>query len=145
MATGTAGSAARQFHTQQVHYLRADITMAEVDVSGGVTRTIGVIPAGSVILQPCSGVAVHVAFDDTTVVDIGASTDSGYDNWATNLITTSLGFVPMDEAISHKVIVDTTVIATFIPAGSSVTVGAASVIICYIPPNDVGNLIGLQS
>ena len=145
MPTNTAGSVARNSNQQCVHYLRADITMLEVDVSGGVTRTIGVIPAGSVILQPCSGVAVHVAFDDTTVVDIGASTDSGTDNWATNMITTSLGFVPIDEAVSHKVLVDTTIIATFIPAGSSVTVGAASVIICYIPPNDFGNLIGLQS
>lgn len=145
MATETAGSTARQYTSQQVHYLRADITMAEVDVSGGVTRTIGIIPAGSVILQPCSGVAVHVAFDDTTVVCIGASTDSGYNNWATNMVTTALGFVPIDEVVSHKVIVDTTIIATFIPAGSSVTVGAASVIICYIPPNDTGNLIGLQS
>ena len=145
MATGTAGSIARQYHTQQIHYLRTDFTVAEVDVSGGVTKTIGVIPAGSVILKPISGVAVHVAFDDTTIVDIGPSTDSGYDLWATNMVTTAIGFVPLDEGVSNKVIVDTTVVATFIPAGTSVTVGAASVIICYIPPNDTGNLIGEQS
>ena len=146
MATGTAGSVARKYHTSQIHYLRADFNVAEVDVSGGKTKTLGVIPAGSVILKPISGIAVHVAFDDTTVVDFGPSTDSGYDLWATDMVTTSITFVPLDEGVTNKVYVDTTVVCTVIPAGTSVTVGALSAVVCYIPPDEGSNTwLGAQS
>ena len=134
MATGTAGNTARKYQTSQIHYLRADFNVAEVDVSGGVTKTLGVIPAGSVIVKPISGIAVHVAFDDTTVVDIGTSSTG--DLYATNLVTTSIGFVPIDEGVTNKVYADTTIVCSFVPAGTSVTVGSASAIIAYIPMDD---------
>ena len=134
MATGTAGNTARKYHTSQVHYLRADFNVAEVDVTGGVTKTLGVIPAGSVILKPISGFAVHVAYDDTTVVDLGPSDNN--DLWATNMVTTAIGFIPLDETVTNKVYVDTTIQCSVIPAGTSVTVGAGSAIIAYIPADD---------
>ena len=133
MATNTAGTAARYNNTQTIHYLRADFNVADVDVSGGCTKTLGTIPAGSVIIKPISGIAVHVAFDDTTVCDMGPSDNN--DLWLTDGITTSIGFVPLDEAVTNKVYVDTVVQASFIPAGTSVTVGSGSAILCYIPPN----------
>jgi hypothetical protein len=134
MATNTAGSVARFYNKQLVHYLRADFNVTDVDVSGGVTKTLGTIPAGSVILKPISGVAIHVAFDDTTVVDLGPSDNN--DLWATDIVTTTIGFVALDETVTNKVYVDTTVQCSFIPAGTSVTVGAASAVICYIPPTE---------
>ena len=134
MPTNTAGSVARYSNQQTVHYLRADFNVAEVDVSGGVTKTLGTIPAGSVILKPISGIAVHVAFDDTTVVDIGTSATG--DLYATNLVTTAIGFVPIDEGVTNKVYADTTIVCSFVPAGTSVTVGSASAIIAYIPMDD---------
>lgn len=144
MATNTAGSTARYYNKQLVHYLRADFNVAEVDVSGGVTKTLGTIPAGSLILKPISGFAVHVAFDDTTVVDLGPSDNN--DLWATNMVTTTIGFVPLDEAVTNKVYVDTTVQCSVIPAGSSVTVGAGSAVIAYIPPNEgTATWLGAQS
>jgi hypothetical protein len=94
MATGTAGTTARQFTTQQVHYLRKSITYSD----NGTTVTIGTIPAGSLILKPISGVAVNVAFNGgtTNTLDIGASTDSGTNNFATVLlfiaVTNPLGY-----------------------------------------------------
>ena len=43
MATGTQGTAAREYHTSQVHYLRKDFTFADaLDV-----LTVGVLPAGA--------------------------------------------------------------------------------------------------
>ena len=144
MATNTAGSTARYYNKQLVHYLRADFNVAEVDVSGGKTKTLGIIPAGAVIIGSASGVAVHIAFDDTTVVDIGVAGNN--DLFATNMITTTLGWVPFDEAIAHKVYVDTTLECTLIPSGTSVTVGSASVIVCYIPANEgAATWLGAQS
>ena len=134
MATGTAGTAARVFHTQQVHYLRKSITFAD----DGTTVTVGTIPAGSLVLKPLSGVAVTTVFNagSTNVLDVGPSTDSGTDLWATDLALGTLAFVPLDEAVTFLVSVDTTVQAAVDLTGTAATTGAAEIIICYIPDND---------
>lgn len=134
MATGTAGTGARQFHTQQIHYLRKSITFAD----DGTTVTIGTIPAGSLVLKPISGVAVTTVFNagSTNVLDIGPSTDSGTDLWATDLALGSLAFVPLDEAVTNLVSVDTIVQAAVDLTGTAATTGAAEIIIAYIPDND---------
>lgn len=134
MATGTAGTAARQFHTQQVHYLRKSITFAD----DGTTVTIGTIPAGSLVLRPLSGVAVTTVFNagSTNVLDMGPSTDSGTDLWATDLALGTLAFVPLDEAVTLLVSVDTVVQAAVDLTGTAATTGAAEIVICYIPDND---------
>lgn len=143
MATNTAGSSARQYQAQLVHYLRADFNVADADASGGTTKTLGVIPAGSVILKPASGFAVHVAFDDTTIVDIGTSATR--DLYATNLVTTTIGFVALDEAVNNKVYVDTTITCN-VAGNGNVTVGSGSCIIAYIPANEGTNTwLGAQS
>lgn len=134
MATGTAGTVARQFHTQQIHYLRKSITYAD----DGTTVTVGTIPAGSLILKPISGVAVTTVFNagSTNVLDIGPSTDSGTDLWATDLALGTLAFVPLDEAVTNLVSVDTVVQAAVDLTGTAATTGAAEIIIAYIPDND---------
>lgn len=134
MPTGTAGTAARQFHTQQVHYLRKSITYLD----DGLTITVGTIPAGSLVLKPLSGVAVTTVFNagTTNVADMGPSTDSGTDLWATDLALGTLAFVPLDEAVTFLVSVDTIVQIAVDLTGTAATTGAAEVIICYIPDND---------
>lgn len=134
MATGTASTSARVFHTQQVHYLRKSITFAD----DGTTVTVGTIPAGSLVLKPLSGVAVTTVFNagSTNVLDVGPSTDSGTDLWATDLALGTLAFVPLDEAVTFLVSVDTTVQAAVDLTGTAATTGAAEIIICYIPDND---------
>lgn len=134
MATGTAGSAARQFHTQQIHYLRKSITFAD----DGTTVTVGTIPAGSILVKPISGVAITTVFNagSTNVLDVGPSTDSGTDLWATDLALGTLGFVPIDEAVTNLVSVDTIVQAAVDLTGTAATTGAAEIIIAYIPDND---------
>jgi hypothetical protein len=134
MATGTAGSTARQYETQQVHYLRKSFTFAD----DGLTLTVGTIPAGSVLLKPVSGVSITTAFNagTTNVADMGPSTDSGTDLWATDLALGTLGFVPLDEAVSLLVADVTTVQIAVDLTGTAATTGAGEVIICYIPDND---------
>lgn len=134
MTTGVAGTTAREYATQQIHYLRKGITFAD----DGTTVTVGVIPAGSIILRPISGVAVTTVFNagSTNVLDIGPSTDSGTDLWATDLALGALAFVPLDEAVTNLVTVDTTVQAAVDLTGTAATTGAAEIIIAYIPDND---------
>lgn len=124
---------ARQFHTQQVHYLRKRITYAD----NGTVVQVGTIPAGSIFLKTISGVVVRTAFngDTTNTVSIGPSTDSGTDLWATALALGSIGPVGFDEAVAQYVSSDTIASAT-VTSTASASAGVAEVIICYIPNND---------
>lgn len=134
MATNTAGSVARNFNKQMIHYLRKGITFAD----DGTTVTVGTIPAGSLVIKPISGVAVTTVFNagSTNVLDIGPSTDSGTDLWATDLALGTLGFIPLDEAVTNLVSVDTIVQAAVDLSGTAATTGAAEIVIAYIPDND---------
>ena len=134
MATGTAGSVARLYHTAQVHYLRKDITIADA----ATTVTVGVIPAGSIILEAISGVYVSVVFNAGTNnrLDIGVSTDSGTNNFATLLTLLGIGMIELDEvAATLKVASDSTIQAYVDVTGTAATTGEASILIAYIPPN----------
>lgn len=127
-----AGSTAREFHTQQIHYLRKSVTFAD----NGTAVTVGVLPAGAQIVKPISGAAVNVAFNagTTNVIDIGTSADPDF--FATNLAAGSIAFVPIDEAVTNLVAADTTITATVELAGTAATAGAAEILIAYIPDND---------
>lgn len=135
MATGTAGTTARTFHQQMVHYIRRDIGITDA----ATTVTVGVIPAGAVILEAISGVYVSVVFNAGTNnrLDIGASTDSGTNNYATQLTLLGIGMIELDElAATVTVASDTTISAYVDVTGNAATTGAASILIFYVPDND---------
>jgi hypothetical protein len=124
---------ARVLSTQQIHYLRKKITFAD----DGKTVTVGTIPAGALLIKPICGVHVAVAFDGgtTNTLDIGPSTDSGTNLWATLLALGTIAFVPIDEAVSNVVAVDTVVQAKVVSTASA-TAGVGYIVIAYIPDND---------
>lgn len=125
----------RLYHTQQVHYLRKNFTYAD----SLATLDVGVIPAGSVVLKPISGVSVHVAFTAGTNkrLDIGPSTDTGTNLWGTLLSLASINaLVPLDEAVTMKVDVDTLVQAYVDCTGATNTAGEGVIVIAYVPNND---------
>lgn len=131
MSTNTAGTQARTYHTDQVHYLARDFTHAD----DGAVLTLGVLPAGACIIKPMSGVSVNVAFNagTTNVLDIG--TPANDDLYATDLALGSIAFVPLDEAVSMTVAVDTTITATVDLTGTASTAGSGTIIIAYVLPN----------
>ena len=135
MATNTAGTSARNLGIQAVHFIRKTITTADA----ATTVTVGIIPAGSVILKPISGVDVKTVFNAGTNnrLDIGPSTDSGTNLWGTLLTLLGADFVPLDEAVTHRVEADTTVQAYVDVTGTAATTGEAEIIICFIPDNDL--------
>lgn len=132
MATGTAGTNARNLQIQAVHYLRKGFTYAD----DGSVLTVGTIPSGALILKPLSGVFVNVAFNagSTNVLDIGTSAND--DLYATDLALGSIAFVPLDEAVSMVVAADTTITATVDLSGTAATTGQGEIVIAFIPDND---------
>lgn len=134
MATNDANQPklGRQYALQVVHYLRKTITFEDTTAA-----TVGVIPAGSLILKPASGVHVVTAFNDSTtdVVDVG-TTDDG-DLFATDLDVSAVGFKVLDEDIAGlRVSSEVTVTATYAGGTGDATAGEAEVVIAYIPDND---------
>lgn len=138
MATGTQATTARKYHTQQIHYLRLGITNAD----NGIARVVGIIPAGSQILNILSGVFVNTAFNAGTTNTLNIGTTADDDLYATVLALGAKAFVPFDEAATATnvngwiVTVDTTITATVVLSGTAATAGAAEVVVCYIPDND---------
>lgn len=130
MATNTAATNARLYHTDQVHYLAKDFTYAD----DGSVLSLGYLPAGAVIIKPMSGVSVHVAFNagTTNVLDIGTAAND--DLYGTDLALGSIAFVPLDEAVSMTVAADTLVTATVDLTGTAATTGSGTVIIAYVLP-----------
>ena len=128
MATNTAGTTARELATQQIHYIRKQITE-----TSALTGTIGIVPAGSIFLAPISGVAVNVVFSGTNpTVDIGITGTT--QKYASALdLDAALGFVPFDVAVSQKVTVDTTLIYTLVLDTPTTADGDAEIVIAYVP------------
>jgi hypothetical protein len=128
-----AGSTARVYPQQMVHFLRKSIAYTD----NGSTLDIGTIPAGSLLIKPMSGVSVNVAFDgnSSNVLDIGPSTDSGTNLWMTSGSLASIAFVALDEAVTMLVSSDT-LVQCLVTSTASAAAGTAEVIICYIPDID---------
>ena len=137
MTTGTAGTSARQFHTQQIHYLRKSLVETGTTANQSEVFTVGTIPAGSLILKALSGVNVDVAYTSATNKLIQIGTTANDDLYGTNLSVASIAFVPLDEAVAMTVAADTVITATHALTGSAGTAGRAEVIIAYIPDNDM--------
>lgn len=124
---------ARDYQKQMVHYLRKSIAYTD----DGTELTVGVMPAGALMLKPTSGVAVTTVFNASAgnVLQIGTDSDPNY--FATSLALGTAGFVPVDLSTGvYLVTAATTVTATVELTGTAATAGAGEVIITYIPDND---------
>lgn len=119
---------ARDAGYQMVQYIRASVTFAD----NGSAVSVGVIPAGALILKPISGAQVEEAFNagTTNTIDIGTSADA--DLYATDLAGGTVTFVPIDEAVALTVSADTEIFATVGLTGTAATAGKATIAIAYI-------------
>lgn len=114
-----------------VHFLRQAISYAD-----GATKvyTVGVVPAGSLVLR--GGVCVTTAFNAGTanVIDIGTSADD--DGFATDLALGTIGVIAVDEMATTNdayCASDTTITATLALSGTAATAGAGFVWVEFIP------------
>lgn len=126
----------RLLHQQAIHFLRKTILFSD----GNVLKTIGTIPAGSLILTPLSGVVVTTVFNAGTnnLINMGfvnASTSTA-NYYGTVMSLLALGLIPFDEAVTMLVAVDTDITATLALSGTAATTGALEAIVAYIPDID---------
>ena len=138
MATNTAQLSPPPRHNgvPVVQYLRRDITY----LNDGQTVDVGTLPAGSIILSPISGMYVTTIFNGggNNYVDIGASTDSGTNNLATQLSGLSIAFVVLAEvATAGPLIATDTKIVALVTSTSSPSAGAATIVIAFVEDNDL--------
>lgn len=129
MATGTAGTTAQLYHTNQVHYLWKEFTKADATL----VLTLGVVPAGGYVLR--GGVVVKQAFNAGTNnrLDIGTSGDD--DGFATDLALGTVGVIVADEMATSDdsyCSTDTTITATVDVTGTAATTGTGMVWVEYI-------------
>jgi hypothetical protein len=130
MATGTAGTTARHYHTAQVHYLRKNITFSD----DGSTLDLGYVPAGTTVIR--AGVTVTTAFNagSTNVLDIGTAADT--DGFATDLALGTVGVIVADEMATTNdsyCAADTLLQCVVDLTGTAATTGAGIVWVEYLP------------
>lgn len=121
---------ATQPYTPEIAFLHTTVTFSD----NGTAKTIGVLPAGAVIIKAVSGITVTTAFDagTTNTINIGTSADDNL--YGTLLAAGATNFVPLDEAVSYKVAAETTMTVTVVLTGTAATAGAADVVIGFILP-----------
>lgn len=127
------GSDARQFHTQQIHFLRKSFAFGD----NGTALTVGKLPAGATILKPLSGANVDVAFDAGTTNTLNIGTSANDNLYGTLLALGSIAFVPLDEAVAMTVSAETTITATVVLTGTAATAGNGEIVIAYVPDTDL--------
>lgn len=135
MATGTAGTTARQHHNLGCgHFRRVNIVYG----SAAKTYSLGYIPLGAIVVD--AGVVVATAFNSgtTDTLDIGTAADT--DGFATLLSLQTAGRIVADEMATSNDLgpytADTEIQAVYTPTGTAATAGSAEVYVRYLIDND---------
>lgn len=129
MATGTAATTAREYHTDQVHYVVCPIVYTTL------AYNVGILPAGALVVDAWAHITTAFAGGTPQTLDIGIGTDP--DDFATALVITSIGRKAADElatATDLYMLADTTVTAT-LSAGATPSAGAGFVVVEYVIAN----------
>lgn len=125
--------AAREYHTQQTHYLRKAVTFA----NDGTAVTVGKLPAGAVVLD--AGVVVTTAFNAGTsnTIDVGTSADDN--GFASAIALGTVGKIAADDLATSDDLYSASeveITATVNLTGTAATAGSAIVYVEYLPDND---------
>jgi len=119
----------RQYHTQQIHFLRKGFTYSD----HGSTLALGYIPVGSQILKPISGVHVTTVFNGGGPQTIGIGPPDSASLWGSALSLSTTTFVPCAQSVAYLA---TTALVNATVSVSGATAGAGEIIIAYIPDID---------
>lgn len=136
MATGTQGTTARRFHTQQTHYLRKSVAFNTPGIATGVS--MGFLPAGAQILR--TGVNVTTVFNaaTTNVLTVGTAADAGLDNIvaAGDVNEAAVAFTSVTTGATVAITADTEIKVSYTQTGAVATTGAATIVLEYAVNND---------
>lgn len=138
MATGTAGTTARQSSLQAVHYLRIGVTYSDAGISSGVGKQY--LPANAVVVG--TDVFINTTFNaqTTNVLTVGTNgttannlVASGDVDETTAALTQNIK--PTSTALG-PITADAQVWVKYTQTGTAATQGAATIVIKYVPNND---------
>jgi hypothetical protein len=124
---------ARQFHTQQTHYLRLPFAWNTTNVASGVK--VGTLPAGARVLRQTTYIETAFNAGSTNTVSIGYSA-GGTDilnagpAGSQAMLTTA---VPIAANSGVNLSADTDVFVTYAQTGGAASAGAGTVVIEYVP------------
>lgn len=138
MATGTAGSTARQSHNQQIHYARFAVTYSDAGIATGVSKQT--LPAGALILGTAVYIGTTFNAQTTNVLTVGTNgttannvVASGDVDETTSAITQNIK--PTSAALG-ALAADVPLYVKYTQTGTAATQGSAIVVVTYVPNND---------
>ena len=137
MTTGIPGSVARRIHQQTPMTFKQTLTFNDLSASAlSKTIVLGYVGVNSVIAAGISGVYTHIAFNGTTLIDIGTAANNAF--YSAGMVTTALGFVALNVAGTGAVAGwggftgDVQLVAK-ISASTAPTTGLATVVVVFYP------------
>lgn len=133
MATGTAGTNARQYHQCMVHYLRKAIAYTDGQTA---SVTVGTVPAGALIHDV--SVTVTTAFNNGTTNTLNVGTVASATALASAAALGTVGQVKPSLATNANLYrtTDTVITATHASSGTAATAGQAIVVVAFTTDND---------
>lgn len=127
------GSTARQTHMQDVHFLRATVSLA--DMAAGTVK-IGTLPAGARVLDTDGFIETAFNAGTTNVLDVGFAGQIGAFLPSATFLAGATGLkTAKPSALLGVIAVDTDVNITYSQTGTAATTGLATVIVQYSPNN----------
>lgn len=137
MATNTAGTEARLYHTSQVHYLRKDFAFDTPGIGTTATVKVGTLPSGAIVEKV--QVKVTTAFDAGTTnqlnVGISGNDDNLVDYDAADVVLTATGSTFVWRGADESFADDTPIYVKYTETGTAAEAGAATVIVFYTVAN----------
>lgn len=139
MATGTAGTTARQYATQQVHYLRFRVTYSDAGISTGVAKQT--LPSGAIIIGTDILIATTFNAGSTNVLTVGTNGTTANNMVASGDVDETTGAITLNVKPTSSALgvlsSDAVVYAKYTQTGTAGTTGDATVLVKYIPSNDM--------
>jgi hypothetical protein len=137
MATGTAGTNARQLPWQVVHFLRKTVNYNDTGIGTADTVKLGTLPSGALILD--AQVRVTTAFNaaTTNVLTVGTSSGSDADVVsAADVDEATTGSYQATRGRDLTFSADTALYVKYTQSGTAATAGVATVIVAYVTNTD---------
>ncbi len=138
MATNTAGSTARQYQSQLIHYLRFDVNYNDAGIASGVSKQT--LPAGAIIVGTDVLVSTTFNAQTTNVLTVGTNGTTANNIIASGDVDETTGgltkSVSPTAAALGKLAADVPVYVKYTQTGTVASAGNATVIIKYVPSND---------
>jgi|DEB0MinimDraft_3_1074331.scaffolds.fasta_scaffold03247_5 hypothetical protein len=120
---------ARQFHTQQVHYIRKTVNFNDAGIGSGVV--FGTLPAGAMIVS--QNVRVTTAFNAGTSNALQVGTAAA----GTQLFSDAATAGARSPTIANlSFATDQDLYVTFAQSGTAATAGVGTVVIGFVVDND---------